>query len=74
VIVCTHQLAMAAELGERCLILGPLGLRYDGPVDRALADLPLLESAGLAHRHRHRHGAGTHSHLHSHGHSHDHGG
>lgn len=72
VIVSTHQLAMAAELGERCVILGPHGLRHDGPVDEALADLPLLESAGLAHRHRHRHGAQRHSHLHAHAQAHTH--
>ncbi|QAZ38606.1 ABC transporter [Methylibium sp. Pch-M] len=67
VVVSTHNLSMAAEFGERCLILDPgRGLRYDGPIERALADVELLEAAQLAHRHRHRHGAGEHAHMHLH--------
>lgn len=67
VIVSTHNLSLAAELGERCLILGDDGrFMYDGPVEAALADLDLLERARLAHRHRHRHGGHAHSHLHRH--------
>lgn len=67
VVVSTHNLSLAAELGSRCLVLGPRGrLLYDGPVAAALQDLPLLEEARLAHRHRHRHGGAQHSHVHSH--------
>lgn len=67
VIVSTHNLSLAAELGERCLILGEgKKLIFDGPVDVALADLSLLERANLAHRHRHRHGGHEHAHAHRH--------
>ena len=67
VLVSTHNLSMAAELGRRCIILDPQGcIRYDGTVDKALNDLDLLESADLVHRHRHRHGRLTHTHRHMH--------
>lgn len=66
-LVSTHNLGLAAELGTRALILDAGGrLLYDGPLDAALKDLPLLQAAGLAHRHRHRHGGTTHAHLHVH--------
>lgn len=68
VVVSTHDLAMAAEFGERCLVLGEDGrIAYDGPLPRALADHALLERVNLAHTHRHRHGAGEHAHLFQHG-------
>lgn len=67
VVISTHNLSMAAELGQRCLILGEdRRLAYDGPVESALADLDLLEGANLAHRHRHRHGGSAHVHAHRH--------
>jgi cobalt/nickel transport system ATP-binding protein len=67
VVVSTHNLSMAAEFGNRCLIVGEgRSLAYDGPVEPALRDLALLESANLAHRHRHRHGAREHAHVHKH--------
>ncbi|MCU7878246.1 MAG: energy-coupling factor ABC transporter ATP-binding protein [Candidatus Thiodiazotropha sp. (ex Lucinoma borealis)] len=67
VIITTHNLSMATELGERCLILDEQGsLCFDGPVKQALADMALLQSANLVHRHRHRHGQVTHSHPHIH--------
>ncbi len=67
VIVSTHNLSLAAELGERCLILGEDGrFIYDGPIEAALADLDLLERANLAHRHRHRHDGHEHAHPHRH--------
>ncbi len=67
VVVSTHNLSMAAELGRRCLILSTDGrLHYDGPVDAALRDLDLLDAANLVHRHRHRHGAIMHAHVHVH--------
>lgn len=71
VVTSTHDLSLAHELGERCLVFGPDGF-HDGPVREVLADLPLLEAAGLAHRHRHRHGALLHGHLHGHPHEHPH--
>jgi len=67
VLVSTHNLSMAAELGQRCLILGEDGrLCFDGPVREALDDLALLASANLVHRHRHRHGRVLHAHVHLH--------
>lgn len=67
VVIATHNLSLAAELGSRCLVLGTGGqLLYDGPVAAALADLALMEEARLAHRHRHRHGGTLHTHLHAH--------
>lgn len=67
VVISTHNLSLAAELGERALILGPAGrLLFDGPIEHALRDMALLEAAQLTHRHRHRHGGRAHSHLHAH--------
>lgn len=67
VVVSTHNLSLAAELGSRCLVLGQRGkLLYDGPVAAALGDLPLLEEARLAHRHQHRHAGVAHVHVHVH--------
>lgn len=67
VVASTHNLSLAAELGNRCLVLGAHGrLLYDGPMAVALNDLALLEEAHLAHRHRHRHEGMAHSHLHVH--------
>ena len=67
VVVSTHNLSLAAELGSRCLVLGERGrLLYDGPVMPALKNLSLLEEAKLAHRHKHKHGNTAHSHVHTH--------
>jgi cobalt/nickel transport system ATP-binding protein len=67
VVVSTHNLSLAAELGSRCLILGERGrLLYDGPVASALRNLSVLEEARLAHRHKHRHDGTAHTHLHIH--------
>ena len=67
VIVSTHNLSMATELGERCLVLGEGGRPlYDGPLREALHDRALLESANLVHRHRHRHDGVEHAHTHTH--------
>lgn len=67
VVVATHNLSLAAELGNRCLVLGAGGrLLYDGPVNSALGNLALLEEARLAHRHKHKHDGTLHTHLHVH--------
>jgi len=72
VVVSTHNLSMATELGERCLVLGEGGRPlYDGPLPEALHDRALLESANLVHRHRHRHDGDTHAYMHAHTHAHD---
>lgn len=68
-LVSTQNLSLAAELGERALILGENGeLMFDGGLRRALDDTDLLWRANLAHRHEHRHADGTeHRHVHVHG-------
>jgi hypothetical protein len=66
VVTSTHNLSMAAELGERAIVLGEGGrLLYDGPLQEALRDRALLEAANLVHRHRHRHDGIEHVHTHS---------
>ena len=66
-VIATHNLSLAAELGERCIVLGQTGqILFDGPTRMALSGTDLLEQAGLAHRHRHRHGKVEHSHVHTH--------
>ncbi len=68
VVSTTHNLSVAAELGDRAVLLAPgrPGALYDGPTERLLADEPLLVESGLAHRHAHRHGGALHSHYHLH--------
>lgn len=67
-LVSTQNLSLAAELGERALVLDERGgLMFDGDLDIALGDTDLLWRANLAHRHRHVHGDGTeHRHPHVH--------
>lgn len=66
-VVTTHNLSLAPELGRRCLILAEdHRLLFDGLIDEALRDQPLLVRANLTHRHRHHHGALSHSHEHAH--------
>ncbi len=68
-LVTTQNLSLAAELGQRALILGEDGrLLYDGSLAAALKDTDLLWRANLAHAHRHVHADGTeHRHVHVHG-------
>ena len=66
-VISTHNLSLAAELGNRCIVLGRGGeILFDGPVKMALTGMTLLEKAGLAHRHKHRHGGAEHTHVHGH--------
>jgi cobalt/nickel transport system ATP-binding protein len=56
-LVTTHNLSLAGELGDRCLVLDEdHRLVYDGPVQDFLGDHDRLAAANLVHRHRHRHG------------------
>ena len=67
VVVSTHNLSLAAELGTRGIVLGAGGqLLRDAPLPEILADLELLERARLAHRHRQRQGATGQGSLHVH--------
>jgi cobalt/nickel transport system ATP-binding protein len=68
VIVSTHNLSIAEELGARAILLAPgrPGVCFDGPTAALARDERLLVEAGLAHRHGHRHGATEHAHYHVH--------
>lgn len=67
VVVTTHNLSMAHELGERTLVLSEdHRIIYDGTVAGLTADLDLLRAANLVHVHRHRHGGVEHRHFHTH--------
>jgi len=66
-LVTTHNLSLAGELGDRCLVLGENHrLVYDGHIQEFLGDHARLAAANLVHRHRHRHGEAEHSHFHAH--------
>lgn len=66
-LVTTHNLSLAGELGERCLVLGDeRRLIYDGDVRTFLKDKAMLQAANLVHWHRHRHGEQVHAHFHAH--------
>ncbi len=66
-LVTTHNLSLAPELGSRALVLGEdHRLLHDGPLEPFLADREKLLAANLVHSHRHRHGALEHSHFHVH--------
>jgi cobalt/nickel transport system ATP-binding protein len=66
-VVATQDLMLARHIGDEAVVLGgekrPL---FIGPVERALADAPLLERAGLAHAHRHAHREAPTDFRHSH--------
>lgn len=67
VIVATHNLSLAAELGQRALVLDENHrLIHDGPIAPFLGDLKRLIAANLAHSHSHPHGGLTHRHFHTH--------
>lgn len=66
-LVTTHNLSLAPELGRRALVLGEdHRLIHDGPIEAFLGNLDLLLAANLAHVHRHRHGGVEHRHWHTH--------
>lgn len=78
-VVATHNLSLASELGRRCLVLGEdHTLIHDGEALAAGRDRDVLLRANLLHRHRHRHDDEVHGHgpgdeplEHSHYHAHD---
>jgi cobalt/nickel transport system ATP-binding protein len=66
-IVATHNLSMARELGRRTVVLSEAHrLIYDGDVDVLLGDVERLREANLVHVHKHAHGDVEHRHYHSH--------
>lgn len=77
-VVATHNLSLATELGRRCLVLGEdHTLIHDGDALAVGRDRDVLLRANLVHRHRHRHegapatGDIPAAHEHSHYHTHD---
>jgi cobalt/nickel transport system ATP-binding protein len=66
-LVTTHNLGLAAELGERALVLSENHeLIFDGAVESLLKDTDKLIEANLVHVHRHKHGEVEHKHYHTH--------
>jgi cobalt/nickel transport system ATP-binding protein len=66
-VISTHNLSIAAELGQRAVVLSERHqIIYDGPVDELLRRPEVLLAANLLHRHRHRHGGLEHRHFHAH--------
>jgi cobalt/nickel transport system ATP-binding protein len=63
----THNLSIAAELGERTIVLSEgHELIYDGYIVALLEDRDKLMAANLLHYHRHRHDGLEHGHYHTH--------
>jgi len=66
-LVTTHNLTLAAELGERTMVLSEQHeLIYDGRIDLLLKDQEKLIEANLLHIHKHKHKAVEHRHFHTH--------
>jgi len=65
VVTATHDLAMIADIADRCVVLQGGEVAADRAPAEVLCDLELLRQANLVHAHRHGHGPG-------HGHSHPH--
>ena len=66
-LVTTHNLSLAAELGDRTVVLSEKHeVVYDGPLDKLLQDQEKLLEANLVHVHKHRHMALEHEHFHTH--------
>jgi cobalt/nickel transport system ATP-binding protein len=71
-IVATHNLSLATELGRRCLVLSEdHTLLFDGDVLALREDSEVLRRANLVHTHRHRHLGGDEEHRHYHSHDWD---
>ena len=66
-LVTTHNLSLAAELGERTIVLSEdHRLIYDGPIGPLLGDTEKLIEANLVHVHKHKHEGVEHKHYHTH--------
>jgi len=67
VVVTTHNLSLAAELGDRTVVLSEQHeVIYDGALEGLLNDRERLQQANLVHAHRHRHKGLEHRHFHTH--------
>jgi cobalt/nickel transport system ATP-binding protein len=66
-IISTHNLSLAAELGERAILLSENHqLIYDGDVYSLLSNEQILIKANLIHKHKHKHESLYHTHYHKH--------
>jgi len=66
-VVTTHNLSLAAELGDRTIVIGENHrLIYDGPIGPLLEDREALLAANLMHAHKHEHDGLEHKHFHTH--------
>ncbi len=71
-LVATHNLSLASELGTRCLVMGEdHTIIHDGDVMALRGDHEVLKRANLVHIHRHRHQDGEMEHRHYHTHDWD---
>ncbi|MGE5344159.1 MAG: energy-coupling factor ABC transporter ATP-binding protein [Candidatus Omnitrophota bacterium] len=66
-IISTHNLSLAAELGQRAILLSEdHRLLFDGDIQDLLQNEEMLIHANLVHIHRHRHQDHDHAHYHKH--------
>jgi cobalt/nickel transport system ATP-binding protein len=67
IITATHDLELAADTSDRCIILNEQhSLAGEGLTEEILGDWDLLLNVNLVHAHAHRHGLVLHTHPHAH--------
>jgi cobalt/nickel transport system ATP-binding protein len=67
IVTATHDLELAYETSNRCIILDEQHrMVAQGQTEELLEDTDLLLRANLIHEHAHRHGPLSHSHPHAH--------
>jgi len=65
-VTATHNLSLAAELGERAIVMREGKIVFDGQTKEFLENKKLMADAGLLHSHKHHHDGEVHEHLHAH--------
>jgi cobalt/nickel transport system ATP-binding protein len=65
-VTATHNLSLAAELGERAIVMKEGRIVFDGKTAEFLNNKVLMADAGLLHSHKHMHDGELHEHLHAH--------
>jgi cobalt/nickel transport system ATP-binding protein len=72
IVIATHDLGIAEDLAETCVVMQAGRIAAQGPAKEIVRDEALLRRTGLLHAHRHAHDDGvvhTHPHRHrEHGH------
>ena len=67
IITATHDLELAADTSERCIVLTEQhSVAGEGSTEKLLGDWDLLLDSNLVHVHAHRHGQALHTHPHAH--------